>query len=179
MRILSKHIISIIILLGCYQAHNKNIIYPNTKKDINASNTYFSTIVADPYQWLENDRSDETEEWVKAQNKTTFNYLEKIPQRQAIINRLTEVWNYEKVSAPFKRGNKYYYYNGAVMTGSATFDGSQWYHVVTTATGSTTGLYVNGVEYDAMGPGVVWPAIGSSSNETSNLGDVQHGSHFF
>ncbi len=71
---------------------------------------YHGVQVKDPYRWLEDDRSDETAEWVKAQNKVTFGYLDKIPSRDRIKERLEELWNYEKFSAPFKRGGYTYFY---------------------------------------------------------------------
>ncbi len=91
------------------QNSNMTIQYPKTKKT-NTVDTYFGTSVSDPYRWLENDRSAETEAWVKAENKVTFNYLHKIPFRDVIKERLTKLWNYEKVGAPFKRGDYYYFY---------------------------------------------------------------------
>ena len=83
--------------------------YPKTKK-VEQVDNYHGTQVSDPYRWLEDDNSAETAEWVKAQNKVTFGYLNTIPQREAIEKRLTELWNYEKYSAPFKEGDKYFYY---------------------------------------------------------------------
>jgi len=83
--------------------------YPSTKK-VDTIDTYFGTKVEDPYRWLEDDRSKETEEWVATQNKTTFGYLEKIPFRKDLKDRLTSLWNYEKVSAPFKEGDYTYFY---------------------------------------------------------------------
>ena len=94
----------IVLISSCYQSHTKTIQYPDTRKDENVIDTYFGTEVADHYRWLEDDNSDETARWVKAQNKLTFAYIENIPQRSAIKERLTEIWDYEKVSAPFKRG---------------------------------------------------------------------------
>jgi len=83
--------------------------YPETKK-VDTVDQYFDTQVADPYRWLENDRSDETGAWVAAQNKVTFDHLDEIPFRDKLKSRLTELWNYEKVSAPFKRGSYSYFY---------------------------------------------------------------------
>ncbi len=83
--------------------------YPETKK-VDTVTDYFGTEVKDPYRWLEDDRSEETEEWVEAQNKVTFNYLEQIPYRDQLQKRLTELWNYEKLSAPFKEGDYIYYF---------------------------------------------------------------------
>lgn len=82
--------------------------YPNTRKG-DVVDTYFGTEVPDPYRWLEDDLSEETEAWVNAQNKVTFNYLEQIPFRDQIRERLTEHWNYERLSAPSKHGGYYYF----------------------------------------------------------------------
>lgn len=86
------------------------INYPQTRQDSTVVDDYFGTEVKDPYRWLEDDRSSETEQWVTDQNKVTFGYLEQIPFRNAIKDRLTELWNYEKYSAPFKRGDYTYFY---------------------------------------------------------------------
>ncbi len=83
--------------------------YPETKK-VDTVDQYFDTQVADPYRWLEDDRSEETGAWVAAQNKVTFDHLDEIPFRDKLKSRLTELWNYEKVSAPFKRGAYSYFY---------------------------------------------------------------------
>ncbi len=92
-------------------AQNSNITvkYPKTKKT-NTVDTYFGTEVQDPYRWLEDDRSAETEAWVKAENQVTFSYLDKIPYRDKLKKRLEQLWNYEKFSAPFKRGDYTYFY---------------------------------------------------------------------
>ncbi len=87
-----------------------NMNYPETRKDTTVVDDYFGTEVADPYRWLEDDTSEETAQWVKAENAVTFGYLEQIPYRSAIKDRLTELWNYEKFSAPFKRGDYTYFY---------------------------------------------------------------------
>lgn len=83
--------------------------YPETKKSADAD-TYFGTKVNDPYRWLEDDLSEETKDWVQRQNKVTQDYLSKIPFRAGIQKRLTELWNYEKYSAPFKEGEYTYFY---------------------------------------------------------------------
>ncbi len=83
--------------------------YPVTEKKI-VNDTYFGTTIQDPYRWLEDDKSAETAAWVKAENEVTFNYLEKIPFRKQLKERMEKLWNYEKISAPFKRGNYTYYY---------------------------------------------------------------------
>ena len=83
--------------------------YPETRKADNVD-TYFGTNVPDPYRWLEDDRSEETAQWVKSQNEVTFDYLSKIPFRDAIKSRLEELWNYERIGAPFDEGSYTYYY---------------------------------------------------------------------
>ena len=88
---------------------NHMVKYPKTRKS-ETVDTYFGTPVADPYRWLEDDMSDETGAWVKAQNEVTFNYLEKIPFREALKQRLEKLWNYEKLGSPFKEGNYTYFY---------------------------------------------------------------------
>ena len=84
--------------------------YPDTRQDTTVVDNYHGTEVADPYRWLENDTSAETAEWVQAQNEVTFGYLEEIPYRNRIKERLTDLWDYEKYSAPFKRGNYIYFF---------------------------------------------------------------------
>ena len=83
--------------------------YPQTAKG-DVVDSYFEQTVADPYRWLEDDRSTETEAWVKAQNKVTVGYLEQIPYREQIKQKLAASWNYEKVTAPFKEGKYTYFY---------------------------------------------------------------------
>ena len=88
---------------------NIEVNYPETiKKAI--IDTIFDTKVVDNYRWLEDDRSKETEAWVKAENAVTFNYLNKIPYREQLKSRLTALWNYEKVGTPFKEGDYVYFY---------------------------------------------------------------------
>jgi prolyl oligopeptidase len=85
------------------------LTYPETKK-VDTVDVYFDQKVSDPYRWLEDDRSDETAAWVKAQNEVTFGYLEKIPFREQIKKRMESIWNYERISAPFKEGDFTYFY---------------------------------------------------------------------
>ncbi len=86
-----------------------SLTYPETKK-VDAVDVYFGTEMPDPYRWLEDDRSPETEAWVKAENKVTFGYLNKIPYREDIKQKLEKIWNYEKIGAPFKKGDYTYFY---------------------------------------------------------------------
>jgi prolyl oligopeptidase len=85
------------------------IKYPEAKR-VDQVDDYFGTKVADPYRWLEDDNSDETAEWVKAENKVTFGYLEKIPFRDKIKERLKKIWDYPKYGVPFKKGENYFYF---------------------------------------------------------------------
>lgn len=85
------------------------LTYPPTRKD-DVTDIYFGTQIADPYRWLEDDRSPETEAWVKTQNKVTFDYLDQIPYRDTLKQRLEALWNYEKVGSPFKEGDYTYFY---------------------------------------------------------------------
>jgi prolyl oligopeptidase len=97
------------ITMNAQQSKTMGLQYPVTKKG-DVKDTYFGTTVPDPYRWLEDDRSPETEAWVKAQNEVTFNYLSQIPYREQIRSRMEQLWNYERISAPFKEGNYTYYY---------------------------------------------------------------------
>ncbi len=84
------------------------VSYPETKP-VDTVDTYFGIDVKDPYRWLEDDRSAETEAWVKTQNKVTHSYLETIPFRKELKERLSSLWNYEKVGAPFTEGDYTYF----------------------------------------------------------------------
>jgi prolyl oligopeptidase len=85
-----------------------SIQYPQTKKG-ETVDVYFDTKVADPYRWLEDDKSAETGAWVKDQNVVTYDYLSKIPFREALKARMEKLWNYEKIGPPTKEGNYTYY----------------------------------------------------------------------
>jgi len=109
MKTLKLSILFLICMTLSVNASAQMLKYPTTKT-VNQTDDYFGTKVSDPYRWLEDLDSADTKTWVDAQNKLTFSYLEKIPQRAKIKSRLTELWNYEKYSAPFKEGNRYFYY---------------------------------------------------------------------
>lgn len=99
-----------------------HVKYPVTRKDDTVVDDYHGTSVPDPYRWLEDDHSDETIDWVKRQNKVTFDYLHKIPGRENLIDRLTDLWNYPKYSSPFKEGDKYYFFkNDGLQNQSALY----------------------------------------------------------
>ena len=93
-------------LAGCATT-TARLDYPVTRKS-DQTDDYHGVKVADPYRWLEDDNSAETKAWVEAENQVTFGYLEQIPQRAAIKQRLTELWNYERYGIPFKQGDLYF-----------------------------------------------------------------------
>jgi len=99
-------IIASVLIAGC--ATTSRLHYPVTRST-DQTDDYHGVKVADPYRWLEDDNSAETKAWVEEQNKLTFSYLEKIPERAAIKERLTKLWNYERYGVPFKQGERYFY----------------------------------------------------------------------
>ncbi|MCY7357881.1 MAG: S9 family peptidase, partial [Rudanella sp.] len=104
-----KHLISLLLMTaGTTAALAQSLIYPTARK-IDHTDTYGGTTVNDPYRWLEDDRSAETGEWVKAQNKVTFGYLEQIPYRKQLQDRLEKIYNYPKYSAPSRKGDWFYF----------------------------------------------------------------------
>jgi prolyl oligopeptidase len=104
-----KIINSFLVLSFMTSCSEKPIQYPSTQK-VDVKDTYFGTVVEDPYRWLEDDRSAETAEWVKAQNQLTFAYLAKLPFRDQIKKRLTELWDYPKTGTPFKEAGKFFFF---------------------------------------------------------------------
>lgn len=105
-----------VLLFSCQQeeAPQKviSVTYPETKT-CDTVDTYFGQQVADPYRWLEDDLSEETADWVARQNEVTFGYLNEIPYRGTLKDRLEKLWNYEKYSAPFKEGDYTYFYKNS------------------------------------------------------------------
>ena len=95
--------------------------YPATRKSDDYSQ-HFDQMIPDHFRWLEDDRSEETKSWVEAQNEVTFSHLEQIPFRKTIVDRLTAMWNYERISAPFVKGKyTYYYKNNGLQNQSVLF----------------------------------------------------------
>ena len=121
---------ALIASLPSIAADGAKLKYPDTATG-EVVEDYHGTQVPDPYRWLEDDvrTSKEVEAWVEAENAVTMPYLESIPEREQIINRLTELWDYEKYSSPFKVGSRYYYFkndglqNQSVLYGLERFDG--------------------------------------------------------
>ncbi|MBN1637978.1 MAG: S9 family peptidase, partial [Ignavibacteriales bacterium] len=95
------------LFLSCTEEYK--VKYPETKK-VDVTDDYHGTVVADPYRWLEDNTSEETAQWVEAQNKVTEEYLASISFREDIKERLTELWNYERYSIPEKVGRYYFFY---------------------------------------------------------------------
>ena len=106
---MKNNLIFLIVLFASCNTPTKNINYPITKKEV-VVDTYFGTDVEDPYRWLEDDLSTDTSNWVDNQNEVTFNYLKSIPYRDKLKGKLTSIWNYEKQTSPFTRGEYIYYY---------------------------------------------------------------------
>lgn len=104
------------------------VSYPKTEKDTSINDNYHGINIPDPYRWLENDNSIETKKWVKAQNHATYSYLDQIPFRKAIKDRLEKIWNYERFTTPQRKGEKYYYFkndglqNQSVLYAQETLD---------------------------------------------------------
>jgi len=96
----------------------QTITYPATRKD-DVVDDYHGTKVSDPYRWLEDVDSPETRSWVEAENRVTFAYLERIPERERIRRRLTALWDYPKYGAPFKKGGRYFFFKNSGLQNQA------------------------------------------------------------
>jgi len=90
------------------QTDGAPLVYPKAKT-VDQVDDYHGVKVADPYRWLEDTDSAGTHDWVEAENKLTFSYLDKIPYRTAIRERLLKLWNYERLTVPAQRGGRYFY----------------------------------------------------------------------
>ena len=103
-------ILSLFLLLNVFslEMRSSTFEYPKTRKSDQADD-YHGTKVADPYRWLEDPDSPESRQWIEAENKITFDFLKKIPARQKIKERLTELWNYERFGVPSKEGSRYFF----------------------------------------------------------------------
>lgn len=105
----TTYFLALLLVFASCQSKISMKEYPMTEKK-EVIDTYFGVEVVDNYRWLEDDLSEETAQWVKQQNEVTFDFLNQIPIKNALTERLTEIWNYEKLSAPFKRGDFTYFY---------------------------------------------------------------------
>src|SRR6266478_1868832 len=99
---------------------NERFIYPQAPKS-NQVDDYFGTKVADPYRPLEDAGSEATRKWIEAENKLTFGYLEKIPERRRINERLTALWNYERYGVPFHEGSSYFFSKNTGLQNQSVF----------------------------------------------------------
>jgi prolyl oligopeptidase len=103
-------LVTLSFLSSCQQKETTmSLSYPETKKAV-VRDTFFEQSVEDPFRWLEDDRSEETADWVRRQNQVTFGYLDRIPYRKDLKERLTKIWDYEKVGTPFVEGRYTYFY---------------------------------------------------------------------
>jgi len=116
--------LSALVLSSCQtrdKEHRTDLKYPETRK-VDTVDTYFGTDVPDPYRWLEDDLSEETADWVKAQNEVTYSYLNQIDFRDKIKERLKALYDYERISAPFEEGEyEYYYQNDGLQNQSVLY----------------------------------------------------------
>jgi prolyl oligopeptidase len=110
MRVIETLPIAAVLMTSTLDA--QSITYPPARKS-DVVDDYHGTKVADPYRWLEDVDSPETRAWVEAENRVTFAYLEQIPERERIRRRLTELWDYPKYGAPFKKGGRYFFFRNS------------------------------------------------------------------
>ncbi len=111
----------LLLPMSCNTPQQSGLSYPETRKDTIVDN-YHGTLVADPYRWLEDDNSDETKAWVQAQNAVSYPYLEQLDGRDAIQERLTELWNYPRYGNTTKSGGRYFYtYNDGLQNQSVLY----------------------------------------------------------
>lgn len=119
--------LSALTLTGILSCDRNGVKYPETLKG-DVVDTYFGVNVADPYRWLEDDRSEETANWVKAQNEVTSEYFKQIPFRDAIKERLNSLWDYTTMSTPFVKAGKFFFFkkiglqNQAILYVQNSFD---------------------------------------------------------
>ncbi len=107
---------------GLAQQQTAGVPAPPATRSAGQVDEYHGRRIPDPYRWLENTDSPETAAWVEAQNAVTFAYLADIPERDVIRRRLTELWNYERYSAPFRRGGRYFFFrNDGLQSQSVLF----------------------------------------------------------
>jgi prolyl oligopeptidase len=100
------------IMISCQ--NERPLKYPQTAM-LDVVDEYFGVLVPDPFQWLEDDNSPETKAWVEEQNKVTFDYLGRIPFRERLRERLTELWDFERYTTPFWQGSYYFYFKNDGM----------------------------------------------------------------
>jgi prolyl oligopeptidase len=115
MNVRTLRTLALLLPLSTMPATEPALTYPATRQSDQVDD-YHGTKIADPYRWLEDDNSAETKAWVEAQNKVTFGFLEKIPERARIKERLTKLWNYERFGVPRREGGRYFFsYNSGLQ----------------------------------------------------------------
>ena len=173
---MNRLLITAIAIMAVTTMQAQGLQYPKAAKD-GTVDEYFGTKVADPYRWLENDTSQQTAQWVEAENKVTNAYLKGIPFRQKLLNRLTELVNYEKVGAPAKHHGKWYLdpntlstdgtvalkgiyfaHNGKWAAYSISRSGSDWqeFYVIDLKTGKLTNDHIEWAKFS----GAAWRGDG-------------------
>src|SRR3977135_4108069 len=98
----------LVLLAGCRQVSSPKLSYPVSKRG-DVVDDYFGTKVADPYRWMEDLDSAEVAAWVAAENQVTSDYLAGLPMREHFKQRITELWNYPKVTIPVREGGRYFF----------------------------------------------------------------------
>lgn len=117
---MKKALLSLLAIL-VFTGQAQQLSYPKTKK-VAQTDDYFGTKVDDPYRWLEDDNSAETKAWVDEENKVTFGYMATVPAREKVKNRLTQLWNFEKLSVPYKKAGMYFsFYNNGLQNQSVMY----------------------------------------------------------
>lgn len=106
--LLSSLFVCLLVILFFGITHAQKFNYPPVRVD-NVVDDYFGTKVPDPYRWLEDPDSPETQAWVEAENKLTYGFINSIPAREKIKARLTQLWNYPRYSVPYKKGGRYFF----------------------------------------------------------------------
>jgi len=112
-------LLSLLFTILCLNTHSQ-ITYPETKT-VKQVDDYHGVKVEDPYRWLEDDNSAETKAWVEAENKTTNQYLSQIAYREKVKQRLTELWNYEKMITMFKKGKLFFSFRNNGLQNQSVF----------------------------------------------------------
>ncbi len=116
-------VLALLALGGCRNQGQESpmpLAYPAAAK-VDVVDDYHGTTVADPYRWLEDVDSEQTRAWVAAQNELTYGYLAKLPARERIKQRLTELWDYPKYGAPFKEGGRYFFSKNTGLQNQSVF----------------------------------------------------------
>ncbi len=116
-------VLALLALGGCRDSGQESpmpLAYPAAAK-VDVVDDYHGTQVADPYRWLEDVDSEQTHAWVAAQNELTYGYLAKLPARERIKQRLTELWDYPKYGAPFKEGGRYFFSKNTGLQNQSVF----------------------------------------------------------